>query len=384
MRDISQLRDFAKLTIANGQPLAIFAPLMDVATFVLKYPEDARKILTFMEKVEGDTWKQKTQWTNAATTRLKAVGADDPKSPPKSADVAIIGAGLSAGHILRNFADALAKDGVKPRSVLVLEKDSKEKREHAASLRNAGIVCTAMDYVFDIDEAVGGKPVERIREALKISEPEAVAVYKSMMKVMHDATATIQAFLKDKKVDIEMKPFGGLDVATTEEELEAFRTAAKQAVKLGMDWEAVDAAMLKATYGIESKEIVGAEAERLLAAPPRKAREGALRIREGEVEERHRGHRHRGDRRAPEREGRRLDPRDAHERRRGGRGPLQGRHRRARGVRALPLPRSALLPDPHHRRGRREEADEARRHERVSRALVHAQGRRREVPVRLG
>ncbi|HEY4220343.1 MAG TPA: FAD-binding oxidoreductase, partial [Myxococcota bacterium] len=259
LRDLAQLHDFAKLAIGNGQPLALFGPLADVAGFVLKYPDEARKVLRFMDQVEGDAWKQKSAWMSAATSSLKSVdGAERP--PRKQADIVIIGAGLSAGHTMRNLADAFASGDAKPRQITVLEKDSLAKREHAASLRNAGIVCTSMDYVFDIDEAIGPQAAQRIQDALHVSPAEADAVYRSMMQVMHNATHIIETFLRSRgvDVDVELRHGGGLDVVMDEETLTSYRSAVRLAREYGMDWEVVDKAFLKDHYGVDGDDVKGA------------------------------------------------------------------------------------------------------------------------------
>ncbi len=255
--DLRQLKDFATLAIENGRPLAVFSPLADVAGFVLKYPDEARKILKFLDQAEGATFKQKTPWMRPVAPGIAAVGASQ-KPPVKKADVVVIGGGLSAGYIVRNFADAM-KDGSSPkRNIMVLEKDSKASREHAASLRNAGIICTSLDYVFDIDEAVGDTPVKRIAEALAIPHGEAEGVFKSLVSVMAGARAHVQEFLQKNGVDVDLKPVGGLDVATTKEELDAFRDAAVKARALGLDWTAIDQDVLSSKYGVESGAIKGA------------------------------------------------------------------------------------------------------------------------------
>ena len=262
--DIVQLHDFAKLAIENGQPLEVFGILQEVAGFIWKYPEEARNIMRFLDKAEKETFKQQSAWMNAGApvgaAGAGAVGQLPPKGPPREADVVVIGGGLSAGHIVRNLADAF-KSGSTSQKVMVLEKDSQVSREHQASLRNAGIVSTAMDYIFDLDEAIGKKPVDRIAKALGISEAEAKVAYRSMHKVMAEATDVIKDFLKAKGAkfdDIELRPAGGLDIVHTEEELDKLRALVKQARALGLDWEAIDKKVLAERHHIENPEIAGA------------------------------------------------------------------------------------------------------------------------------
>lgn len=262
--DIVQLHDFAKLAIENGQPLEVFGILQEVAGFIWKYPEEARNIMRFLDKAEKETFKQQSAWMNAGApagaSGAAAVAQAAPKGPPQVADVVVIGGGLSAGHIVRNMADAF-KNGTASQKVMVLERDSQASREHQASLRNAGIVSTAMDYIFDLDEAIGKKPVDRIAKALGISEAEAKVAYRSMHKVMAEATEVIKDFLKAKGAkfeDIELRPAGGLDIVHSEEELEKLRGLVKQARALGLDWEAIDKKVLAERHNIENPEIAGA------------------------------------------------------------------------------------------------------------------------------
>jgi glycine/D-amino acid oxidase-like deaminating enzyme len=254
--DLKQLHDFVKQAIAAGEPLEVLSPIQDVAWFVLKYPDEARRILKFLDGQEPDTWRQKSAWMRPAASGLSAIGPVA-NEPVREADVVVIGGGLSAGAAIRRFAQANQEGSGRPRSVVVLERDARASREHAASLRNAGIVCTALDYVFAIDEAVGEKPVARIAEALKISPAEAEAVFGSLTQMMGSATRRIQALLADRGVDVELRRTGGIDVANTPEELAAFREAAKLARELGLDWEAVDSAVLAERYGIASEKIAG-------------------------------------------------------------------------------------------------------------------------------
>ena len=256
MHDIRQLQDFAKLAIKNGQPTAVFSILQDVAGFILKYPDDARRVMKFVAAQEQQMTAQRTAWMRPALVDVSAL----PKAPPQKADIVVIGGGISAAYMSRSFADA-QKGGdasAQGRSLLVLEKDDKRDLAHMASLRNAGIVCTALDYIFDIDEIVGDRAVTRIQDALKLDRPNAERVYGTLMRVMHDATGTIQQFLKDKNVDVELKPAGGLDVAHTAEDVEAFRKAAALAREHGLDWEAIEKETLKAQYGIDAPGIEGA------------------------------------------------------------------------------------------------------------------------------
>lgn len=262
--DIVQLHDFAKLAIENGQPLEVFSILQEVAGFIWKYPEEARNVMRFLDKAEKETFKQQSAWMNAqapeGASGAAAVRDAGPKKPPQQADVVVIGSGMSAGHIVRNLADAF-KNGAQSQNVLVIEKDNKVTREHAASLRNAGIVSTAMDYIFDLDEAIGQKPIDRIAKALGISQDEAKIAYRSMHKVMAEATDVIKDFLKAKGAkfeDIELRPAGGLDIVHTKEELEKLRGLVKQARALGLDWQAVDSKVLAEHHNIRNDEIAGA------------------------------------------------------------------------------------------------------------------------------
>jgi glycine/D-amino acid oxidase-like deaminating enzyme len=254
--DLKQLRDFAELALADGKPLEVFGPVLDVASYVVKYPEEARQLLRSLEQISADTWKTPSPWMKGAAAPFLV--ADPSSAPPRSADVAVIGGGLSAGAVLRQFAKAFSEGTATPQRVLVLEKDRKEAREHAASLRNAGIICTAMDYVFAIDEAIGDAPVARIRQALGVSEPEAQAAYASLMQVMRDATARIRTLLAEAGADAELRPAGSLDVARTKDDLQAFRSAAQSARAAGLDWQVLDAALLEGEFGIRSDAIVGA------------------------------------------------------------------------------------------------------------------------------
>lgn len=254
LHDIRQLQDFAKLAIKNGQPTQVFAILRDVAGFLLKYPDEARRVMSFVKTQEQDTWAQKSVWMRAPLVDVNKVS----KAPPQKADVVVIGGGISAAYMARHFAKAQKGGEATDKTMLVLEKDTKEQREHMASLRNAGIVCTALDYIFDIDEVIGDKAIERIQDALKCDRPQAQGVYARLMKIMHDATGTIRDFLREKNVDVELREGGGLDVAHTADDVEAFRKAAALAREYGLDWEAIDAQTLKGKYGIDTPEIAGA------------------------------------------------------------------------------------------------------------------------------
>jgi glycine/D-amino acid oxidase-like deaminating enzyme len=255
--DFVQLHDFAKLAIENGRPLEVFSILTEVAQFLWKYPEEARHIMRFVANAQQDTWKQKSAWMAAATAGATSnVQLPPANAPRKKADVVVIGGGLSAGHILRNFVDQNAG-----KKITVLEKDSLAKREHAASLRNAGIVSTAYDYIFDLDEAFGEKPIDRIKKALDCSDAEAKVAYQSIHHVMGDATNVIRDFLRAKGVAddaIEMKPAGGIDMVHDADELETLRGYVKQARALGFDWEAIDAKVLDEKYHVKSPDVVGA------------------------------------------------------------------------------------------------------------------------------
>jgi glycine/D-amino acid oxidase-like deaminating enzyme len=256
MHDIRQLQDFVTLAVKNGHPEVVFSLLSDIAGFLLKYPDDARRVINFVAKQERQMTAQRSVWMQPALVELSKL----PKAPPAKADIVVIGGGISAAYMSRHFAKA-QKDGdpnAAGRNLLVLEKDTKEKREHMASLRNAGIVCTALDYLFEVEDILGDKAIGRIKDALKVDTKEATKIQNALMKVMGDATGVIQQFLKEKNVDIELRPAGGLDVATSKEDLEAFARAAEKAREYGLDWRAIDAAVLKDQYGIEAPHIEGA------------------------------------------------------------------------------------------------------------------------------
>lgn len=255
--DLRQLKDFATLALHEGRPMEIFAPLVDVTTFIVKYPEEARNILRFLEKANADTWTQKTPWIEAATGP-SAVPPPPDQRPLKKADVVVIGAGLSGGSVAHHFAEAFKEDRTAAREVLIIDRDKKSTREHAASLRNAGIVCTAMEYIFGIDEAIGEKPIERIQKSLNISRAEAEEAYHSMMNVMRDATGRLRKMMGEKSAETGPSLDGGLDVAITQQDVDDFRAAAAEARRMGFKWDVVDAAYLGEHFGMSSDHIKGA------------------------------------------------------------------------------------------------------------------------------
>lgn len=256
--DLRQLQDFALLAIKNGQPQEVWNAFADIFGYVFKHPDEARDILRFIAKAEKQTFAQKTAWTQAATSSLQGVKGVADKAPAKKADVVIIGGGLSAGHAIRYFAKAFKEGDAKPLDVLVIERDEKSTREHAASLRNAGMVCTVLDNLTDISEAIGEAPITHIQETLKISRPEAERAYQSLMHVMGKAVDRVREFLAERRVDIEFDAKGALDLAKSKEDMAAFRKAAELAQELGIDWRVIDAEVLAERHGIKSDGIEGA------------------------------------------------------------------------------------------------------------------------------
>jgi hypothetical protein len=122
MHDIRQLQDFARLAIRNGQPTAVFSILQDVAGFLLKYPDEARRVMDFIAVQEKKMTAQKSMWMRPALVDVNAL----PKAPPQRADIVVIGGGISAAYMSRTFAKA-QKEGdpnAAGKSLLVLEKDT--------------------------------------------------------------------------------------------------------------------------------------------------------------------------------------------------------------------------------------------------------------------
>lgn len=251
--DLKQALDFAAGTMKAGKPAAVLAPILDVVGFIFKHPEEARKILRFLARSEQTTWSQKSAWMSAGPSAVSKAAAAEPK-PQQRADVVVIGAGLGGGAVARELASAFAQDRSLARDVIVIERDSLESRQHAASFRNAGIVCTVMDYLFGIEEAVGETPIRNIEKALGLPRAEAEKVCASLMQVLRESTARIKSFLAEHGGDVELSVAGSIDVATSTRDLEEFRAAAKQARALGMDWSAVDAGVVKERYGLGTVE----------------------------------------------------------------------------------------------------------------------------------
>lgn len=251
--DLKQALDFATGTMKAGKPAAVLTPILDVVGFVFEHPEEARKILRFLADSEQETWAQKSAWMGPKAGAVAGVAAPA-EMRHQEADVVVIGAGLGGGAVARELASAFSQDRSLARDVIVIERDTKEARAHAASFRNAGIVCTVMDYLFGIEEAVGETPIQNIQKALGIPREQAEKVCASLMQVLKESTPRIKAFLAEHGADVELSVAGSIDVATSSEDLESFRAAAKKAHELGMDWSAVDAAYTKQHYGLDTVE----------------------------------------------------------------------------------------------------------------------------------
>lgn len=254
--DVRQGLDFAKLAIKEGHPGQVFELVKEILGYVVAYPEEARRVLKQIDAANPETWTQKTPWTQAATGP-SAVPPIAAGQAAKRHDVVVIGAGLSGGSIAHHFARA-EKSGERTPSVLILEKDKKSTREHAASLRNAGIVCTAMEYVFGIDEAIGDKAIQRIQDALGATRAEAEEAYRSLMGVMRESRSRLRQMMGSEADRAGPTAEGGLDVAITEQDVKDFKEAVAEAKKMGFDWEVVDAAFLEKRFGLKGDDIKGA------------------------------------------------------------------------------------------------------------------------------
>ncbi|MFO0728591.1 MAG: FAD-dependent oxidoreductase [Myxococcota bacterium] len=255
LNDIRQGLDFAKLAIQGGHPGEVFGLIKEILSYVAAYPEEARRLLKQVDAANPKTWTQKTPWIDAATGPA-AVAPVREGGAVKRTDVAVIGAGLSGGSIAHLFSKASRTE--RTPSLLVLEADEKSSRAHAASLRNAGIVCTAMEYVFGIDEAIGEKAILRIQDALGVSRAEADEAYRSLMEVMRDSRNRLRAMMGQDVARTGPSAEGGLDVAITEADLADFRAAVREAKAMGFDWEVVDAAFLEERFGLKGDDIKGA------------------------------------------------------------------------------------------------------------------------------
>jgi glycine/D-amino acid oxidase-like deaminating enzyme len=251
--DLEQLVDFAKLAASQGHLADAMTPPMEVVRFILEHPEDALRILRSMDKLIPDTWAQKSRWMAEGPKR---VDVNVPHAPTKSADVVIIGAGISGASLARRLADDAASGG-KPQRVLVVDRDSEDGLSHAATLRNGGMVCTALDYIFSLDDVMGEKAIGRIQHALSVGHEQASKIYGSLIEVLRGATDRIEQFAKEKGVDIEFHREGSVEIATDAEELADFKTAVAKAREMGFDWNVVDAQYLEDKHGLAGPSVAG-------------------------------------------------------------------------------------------------------------------------------
>jgi hypothetical protein len=254
--DLRQFTDFASKAIQTGQTGALLTMGRDVLQFIVDYPDDARKVMSFINEEKRripQMTRQRSVWMSSQ------VDAPSSKAPslPKEVDFAVVGGGLSGAHTARAFAEAEKAGNTQGQKLLVIERDTENRLVQAASMRNAGMVCTALDYLFGPDEILGDKAIERIQKALMLDRPQAEKVYTQVMSVMRDATAKIKAFLKKSGADVDFKHAGAVDLAKSHDDLAAYREAVAEARRLGFDWSVVDAEVLK-ERGIESPGVVGA------------------------------------------------------------------------------------------------------------------------------
>jgi glycine/D-amino acid oxidase-like deaminating enzyme len=257
--DLRQLWSFAQVAVAAGQGGQVFAIAKDIVSFVLTHPEEARRILGFIDQATPAIWKQKSAWMEpggaaAATAARSVAEAGDGKRVPEY-DVVVIGAGLSASSFVRELLARL--DGSRPLRILMIDRDTAEARTRAASFRNAGMICTVLDYVFGLEEAIGKQPVEEIARALKISTDEARDVYAGLTRVLQNANQRISQFLGDKNPKAGYSQAGSIEVATSSDEMQKFRRLASEAAALGYDWNVLDRDALSGAFGITSDEVVG-------------------------------------------------------------------------------------------------------------------------------
>ncbi len=267
--DLRQLVNLAQTAYAEHQKLApeagklasgvtaakmVLGPILDLAEFVLRHPDEALEIISFVEKQRLPAWNQPSAWMS---TPLANVANWAQPLPRNVVDVAIIGAAASGAVVA--FELASERQSGKPLDVLILERDRDRARGRAATFRNGGMVVTVLDYVFDINETVGDRPIQRIQEALGISTEDARRAYETLMHTMRDATKRLRdLILRAGGPDVGFSVEGTMELATSQEEVAAFRRAVAAAREVGLDWSVIDRTALAGRFGVDSPEIAGA------------------------------------------------------------------------------------------------------------------------------